>query len=111
MVLNNRMSQVAGALAGGTSDLRTFGDIGANLGDTLLNMAPHLPGLGPDLLGGLKGATGALASTTGFLGKTGLLAPLLAARGGIPVGRPGTGRREDALVPGRQAGRRAVRAG
>jgi hypothetical protein len=86
MVLNNRMSQVGQALAGGTQDLRAFGDIGANIGDTLLNMAPSLPGLGPDLLGTLKGATGALASTTGFLGKTGILAPLLAGEAGYRWG-------------------------
>ena len=86
MVLNNRMGAVGAALAGGTGDLRSFGDIGANLGDTLLNMAPSLPGLGPDMLTGLKGITGALASTTGFLGKTGLLAPMLAAEAGYRWG-------------------------
>ena len=85
MVLNNRMGAVAGALSGGTSDLRSFGDIGANIGDTLLNMAPALPGIGPDLLGGLKGITGAASWVTGHT-PTGLLGAGLAAEAGYRWG-------------------------
>src|SRR5882724_3610870 len=52
------------ALAGGPEYLRQFGDIGANIGNTLLNVAPNLPGVGQDLLSTLQGGTGLLATAT-----------------------------------------------
>jgi hypothetical protein len=76
----SRMGQAAGALGGGTGYLRSFGDIGANLVDTLLNLAPVMPGMGPLLLGGLKGVTGVLRSVTGLTGGGGLW-PLLFGTG------------------------------
>ena len=85
MVLDNRMQAVGAALAGGTQDLRSFGDVGANIGNTLLNLAPALPGLGPDLLGGLKGITGAASFITGHV-PTPLLGAGLAAEAGYRWG-------------------------
>jgi hypothetical protein len=87
MVLHNRMQQVTGAMAGGTGFLRTFGDIGANIGDTLLNLAPNLPGIGPGLIGGLKGITGAAAFATGHIPGP-LLGAGLAAEAGWRWGGP-----------------------
>lgn len=87
MVLHNRMKQVTDALSGGTGFLRSFGDIGANLGDTLLNLAPNLPGIGPGLLGGLKGITGLAAYTTGHIPGQ-LLGAGLAAEAGWRWGGP-----------------------
>ena len=50
--------EISAALGGGTGYLRQFGDVGANIGNTLLNLAPNLPGVGEDYLGALKGGTG-----------------------------------------------------
>lgn len=56
--------KLSDALGGGPEYLRQFGDIGANLGNTLLNVAPNLPGVGGDLLSTLSGGTGALSMLT-----------------------------------------------
>src|SRR5579859_43216 len=59
--------RITDLLGGGTGYLRQFGDIGANLGNVLLNLGPDLPGVGAGLLSGLTGATGALSAVTGGL--------------------------------------------
>ncbi len=56
--------KISDALGGGTGYLRQFGDVGANIGNTLLNVAPNLPGVGEDLLGALTGGTGLLATAS-----------------------------------------------
>lgn len=56
--MGKRLSDMLG---GGPEYLRQFGDIGANLGNTLLNVAPNLPGVGQDMLATLSGGTGLLA--------------------------------------------------
>ena len=84
---------------GGTQYLQEFGDIGANIGDTFLGLAPHLPGVGGDYLSILKGVTGGLAGGIGQLNHMGLgnvlgggLAAEAAARIGTPmVGLAGRG--------------------
>ena len=81
MVMNNRMKQLTDAMSGGTGFLRMFGDIGANVGDTLLNLAPNLPGMGPMLFKGLEGITGAMSAVTG-----GVPGPLM---GGLLAGEAG----------------------
>ncbi len=92
MVGSGRMSQLNTALGGGTGALQTIGDIGANLGDTLLNLAPVLPGMGSVLFGGLKAGTGLLRSATGLAGGGGLWPLLfgggLAAEAGFRWGGP-----------------------
>ena len=67
MVLHDRMTQLAGAVSGGTGFLRSFGDIGANLGDMFLNLAPNLPGMGPLFLNSLKGITGFMNMASGAI--------------------------------------------
>ena len=47
--------KLASLMGGGTGYLRQFGDVGANLGNAVLNVAPNLPGVGADLLGSLTG--------------------------------------------------------
>jgi len=56
--------RLSDALGGGPEYLRQFGDIGANIGNTLLNVAPNLPGVGQDLLSTVQGGTGLLARIT-----------------------------------------------
>jgi len=56
--------RLSDALGGGPEYLRQFGDIGANIGNTLLNVAPNLPGVGQDLLSTVSGGTGLLARIT-----------------------------------------------
>jgi hypothetical protein len=80
MVGSGRMTQLNAALGGGTGALQTIGDIGGNLGDTLLNLAPVLPGMGGMLFGGLKTGTGVLRSITGLAGGGGVW-PLLFGTG------------------------------
>jgi hypothetical protein len=84
-----------GGLAGkGTGYLRQFGDIGANLGNIFLGLAPHLPGVGEDYLSLLEGITGALGGGIGFLNQHGLgdvLGAGLAGEAGWRVGKPVVG--------------------
>ena len=87
MVSNGRMAQLNAALGGGTGALRGIGDIGANIGDTLLNLAPNLPGMGGLLFGGLKGITGAASYATGHIPGP-LLGAGLAAEAGYRWGGP-----------------------
>ena len=56
----NTGQKLLSALGGGTGYLQQFGQIGANLGTSLLNFAPNLPGVGSDLLSTLTGASGGL---------------------------------------------------
>jgi hypothetical protein len=56
--------KLSDALGGGPGYLRQFGDVFSNLGNTLLNVAPNLPGVGGDILGALQGGTGFLAGAT-----------------------------------------------
>ncbi len=58
--------KLASALGGGTGYLQQFGEIGANLGTSLLNFAPDLPGVGSDLLSTLTGASGGLRALSGL---------------------------------------------
>lgn len=79
------------ALGGGTQYLRDFGDVAANTGNFLLNMAPNLPGVGEMWLNGLRGITGALASSTGAINSAGLgpvLGAGMAAEAGGRLGAP-----------------------
>lgn len=87
----NQLNQILG---GGTNYLRDFGDIGANLGNLLLGMAPNLPGVGGLMLGGLKGGTGLLSSIVGGMDRNGmgaLLGALMAGEAGWRIGTPGLG--------------------
>ena len=70
MQAKGTMGTLASALGGGTGDLQAFGDVGANLGNMFLGLAPHLPGVGGDYLAGLKGITGLLSGGIGFLNQT-----------------------------------------
>ena len=85
MVLNNRMSQVAGALRAASATCARSGTW-RQPGRHPAEHGAEPSGARPDLLGTLKGTTGALACTTGFLGKTGLLGPLLAGEAGYRWG-------------------------
>ena len=88
------MGELSGLLGGGTGYLRQFGDIGANLGDIILGLAPHLPGVGGDYISALEGATGGLAGGIGFLNQHHLgdaLGGLLATEAGWRVGKPMVG--------------------
>jgi len=79
---------------GGTGYLRQFGDIGANFGNILLGLAPHLPGVGGDYLSALEGITGALGGGIGFMNQHGLgnvLGAGMAAEAGWRIGRPVVG--------------------
>lgn len=80
MVGSGRMGQISSALGGGTGALQTIGNIAGNLGDSLLNLAPVLPGMGGMLFGALKGGTGVLRSVTSLAGGGGLW-PLLFGTG------------------------------
>ena len=83
------------SLAGGGTDyLRQFGDIGANFGNILLGLAPHLPGVGGDYLSLLEGVTGALGGGIGFMNQHGLggvLGAGMAGEAGWRIGRPVVG--------------------
>ena len=84
-------AQLASILGGGTDYLKTFGDIGANVGNIFLGLAPHLPGLGGDYLGALSGATGGAASLIQLLNRNHLgdvLGGGLALEAGGRVGTP-----------------------
>jgi hypothetical protein len=78
--------ELSSVVSQGTSDLQQFGDVVGNIGRLFLNVVPSLPGVGGDILTLLSAGTGALASTAGFLGKTGLLGPLLAGEAGLRYG-------------------------
>lgn len=114
MAQRGTMGVLSSALGGGTDYLRQFGDVGANLGDIFLGMAPHLPGLGGDYLSALEGITGGLAGGIGLLNtKRPLGIPLgdtlglgLAAEAGWRVGTPMLGLASRAIGGiGRLAGR------
>ena len=116
-------NKLAAALAGGTGYLQQFGEIGANVGTSLLNFAPNLPGVGSDLLSTLTGASGALRAVSGapapllksfftyeaasrwlpaILGGQGLIGRMLGLRGvgglGGLLGKIGLGGAGDALA-------------
>ena len=83
--------QLGALFGGGTGYLRQFGDIGSNLGNIILGMAPHLPGVGEDWLAGLEGVTGGVAGGIGLLNKTHLgnvLGGGMAAEAGWRLGTP-----------------------
>jgi hypothetical protein len=83
------------ALGGkGTDYLRQFGDIGANLGNIFLGLAPHLPGVGDDYVSLLEGLTGAAGGGIGFLNQHGLgnlLGAGMSFEAGWRVGKPVVG--------------------
>lgn len=74
-------------VSGGTGYLQQFGDIAGNIGKTVLNVAPNLPGVGGDLLSILQSGTGLASKITGGAGGwLGLpLAAEAAARWGLPM--------------------------
>ena len=83
--------QLAAVTSGGTDYLRQFGDIGANIGNTFLGLAPHLPGVGGDYISTLEGITGGLSSGIGFLNRNHMgdvLGALMAGEAGWRVGTP-----------------------
>jgi len=84
-------AQLAQILSGGTGYLRQLGDIGSNVGNLFLGMAPHLPGIGGDYLSVLEGITGGLAGGTRWMNQAGLgdvLGAGLAAEAGSRIGLP-----------------------
>lgn len=88
------MGTLAGMLGGGTDYLRTFGDIGGNIGNIFLGLAPHLPGVGGDYLSILKGITGLAGGGIGAMNRMGLgnmLGLGLAGEAGMRVGTPMVG--------------------
>lgn len=88
------MGLLQGLAGGGTDYLRQFGDIGANFGNILLGLAPHLPGVGGDYLSTLEGATGGIAGGIGFLNQHGLgnlLGAGMAGEAGWRIGKPVVG--------------------
>jgi hypothetical protein len=88
------MGELQSLAGGGTGYLRQFGDIGANFGNILLGLAPHLPGVGGDYLSALEGATGALGGGLGFMNQHGLgnvLGAGMAAEAGWRIGKPVVG--------------------
>jgi hypothetical protein len=88
---NGTAAQLGSALGGGTDFLRQFGDVGANVGDLLLGLAPHLPGVGADWLSILSGITGGAAGGVRFLNTHGggnILGAGLAGEAGWRLGTP-----------------------
>jgi hypothetical protein len=98
------MATLQGVLGGGTDYLRQLGDIGANVGNLFLGLAPNLPGVGGDYLSTIEGITGTLAGTVGWLNRpsikgignlpfslSGILGTGLAAEAGWRVGTPAVG--------------------
>src|SRR5512146_1078609 len=85
------MGLLQGLAGGGTDYLRQFGDIGANFGNILLGLAPHLPGVGGDYLSLLEGGTGAASGGIGFMNQHGLgnlLGAGMAGEAGWRIGKP-----------------------
>lgn len=85
---------LSGMMGRGTDYLRQFGDIGSNIGNILLGLAPHLPGVGDDYLGVLEGATGAFSGGLGFMNQHGmgnLIGATMATEAGWRIGRPTVG--------------------
>ena len=83
--------QLGALMAGGTGYARQFGDIGSNLGNIILGLAPHLPGVGDDWLSALEGITGAASGGIGFLNQHHLgdiLGGGMAAEAGWRLGTP-----------------------
>jgi hypothetical protein len=94
MAQRGTMGTLAQMLGGGTEYMRTFGDIGANVGNMFLGLGPHLPGVGGDYLSALKGITGAAAGGIGFMNQHGMGSALglgLAGEAGLRVGTPMVG--------------------
>ena len=86
--------KLTNALSGGTAFAKQFGDIAANMGDFLLNMAPALPGVGQMWLGGLSTASQGLRDVSSIsrfpLGSL-ALGGGMAAEAGWRLGRPAIG--------------------
>ena len=83
--------QLGALMAGGTGYARQFGDIGSNLGNIILGLAPHLPGVGDDWLSALEGITGGASGGIGFLNQHHLgdiLGGGMAAEAGWRLGTP-----------------------
>jgi hypothetical protein len=85
LAMKGGLGQAAGAIVqGGTQYAQQFGDTLLNVGKTLMNVAPNLPGVGSMILTTLQATTGGLADVTKALGP-GLL-PLLGFEAGTRYG-------------------------
>ncbi|HSR23475.1 MAG TPA: hypothetical protein VLW53_07980, partial [Candidatus Eisenbacteria bacterium] len=91
MLINYQARQASGGglggmLGDGSKWLRRYGDLGSNLGDVLMNMAPYEAGIGGDVLQGLVGATGFLKQASQDIPGP-LLGALMAVEGGHRWGK------------------------